>query len=145
TLSAIAAILAAAMAFMGSGSSYALMLAGRVTIGITEGPQFGTAISVVKRWFPSREQALGNAVWTIGSPLGSMIGFPLVIFLVAQLACRLSFYMLAALNAFIVLRFVWFFLRDRPADTVPMAVASQEKQMPFGHAFTIVMRDTNSG
>src|SRR5215813_8277724 len=41
TLSAIAAILAVTMAFMGSGSSYALMLAGRVTIGITEGPQFG--------------------------------------------------------------------------------------------------------
>ena len=73
------------------------MLAGRVTIGITEGPQFGTAISVVKRWFPLREQALGNAVWTIGSPLGSMIGFPLVIFLVAQYGWRASFYVLAAL------------------------------------------------
>jgi sugar phosphate permease len=141
TLSAIAAILAAAMALMGVGSSYALMLTGRVTIGITEGPQFGTAISVVKRWFPLREQALGNAVWTIGSPLGSMIGFPLVIFLVAQYGWRASFYVLAALNACIVLPIVWFFLRDRPADDAAMAVASQEKQMPFGRAFMIVMRD----
>ncbi len=141
TLSAIAAILSATMAFMGIGSSYALMLAGRVTVGITEGPQFGTAISVVKRWFPQREQALGNAVWTVGSPLGSMIGFPMVIFLVAQYGWRASFYVLAALNAFIVLPIVWFFLRDRPADDARMAFASEEKQMPFGHAFTIVMRD----
>src|SRR5215510_583030 len=141
TLSAIAAILATTMAFMGVASSYALILAGRVTIGVTEGPQFGTAISVVKRWFPPREQALGNAVWTIGSPLGSMIAFPLVIFLVAQYGWRASFYLLALLNAFIVLPIVWFFLRDRPADDAAMAVASQEKQMPFGHAFTIVMRD----
>ena len=141
TLSAIAAILAATMAFMGVAGSYALMLAGRVTIGVTEGPQFGTAISVVKRWFPPQEQALGNAVWTIGSPLGSMIAFPLVIFLVGQYGWRASFYLLAALNAFIVLPIIWFFLRDRPADDAAMAVASQEKQMPFGHAFAIVMRD----
>lgn len=141
TLSAIAAILAATMVFMGVGSFYALMLAGRVTIGIAEGPQFGTAVSVVKRWFPPREQALGNAVWTIGSPLGSMIGFPLVIFLVAQHGWRASFYVLAALNAFIVLPIVWFFLRDRPSDDAATAVASREKQMPFGHALKIVLRD----
>ena len=31
------------MAFMASVSSYALMLSGRIIIGITEGPQFGAA------------------------------------------------------------------------------------------------------
>src|SRR5262245_43558381 len=84
TLSGIAGILAATMTVMGAISSYPLMLAGRVVIGVTEGPQFGAAVSTVKRWYALREQALGNAIWTIGSPLGPAIGFPVIIFLVAN-------------------------------------------------------------
>src|SRR5258707_1343385 len=84
-------LLAVTMAFMGALSSYAIMLGARLALGVTEGPQFGAAIATVKRWFPAREQAFANAVWTIGSPLGSAIGFPLVIFLVAQYGWRASF------------------------------------------------------
>src|SRR5262245_48132601 len=122
TLSGIAGILAATMAVMGAISSYPLMLLGRVMIGITEGPQFGTAIATVKRWYAPREQALGNAIWTIGSPLGSAMGFPLVIYLVANHGWRASFFALAALNALIVLPVIWFLLRDRPpqADVSPV-------------------------
>ena len=140
TLSAIAAILAATMAVMGSLSSYSLMLVGRVVIGITEGPQFGTAIGTVKRWYMPREQALGNAIWTIGSPLGPLIGFPLVILLVANYGWRASFFALAALNALIVLPIIWFFLRDRPppSDSPGRTV---EDQIPFGQAILTVIRD----
>lgn len=139
TLSAIAAILAVTMAFMGAASSYAVLLAGRVVIGVTEGPQFATATTTVKRWFPQGEQALANSLWTIGSPLGSLIGFPLAIFLVTQYGWRASFYALAALNALIVLPIVWFFLKDRPADPVePRAVA---QQLSFWQALRRLARD----
>src|SRR6185436_1601832 len=128
------------MAVMGSLSSYPLMLLGRVVIGITEGPQFGTAIATVKRWYAPREQALGNAIWTIGSPLGSMVGFPLVIFLVAQYGWRASFYVLAALNALVVLPVVWFLLKDNPADDAPPAVITTSSRTSFGEAFRILAR-----
>src|SRR5262245_57414340 len=141
TLSAIAGILAAVMAVMGALSSYSLLLVGRVLIGITEGPQFGTAIATVKRWFHPREQALGNAIWTIGSPLGSAIGFPLVIFLVASYGWRASFFALAALNALIVLPIIWFFLRDRPPGAEALPAQSIENQLSFGEAILIVIRD----
>jgi sugar phosphate permease len=139
TLSAIAGILAAVMAVMGALSSYTLLLLGRVLIGVTEGPQFGTAIATVKRWYPAREQALGNAIWTIGSPLGSAIGFPLVIFLVANYGWRASFFALAALNALIVLPIIWTFLRDAPPQT--RAVAQSEPKLSFSEAIFIVIRD----
>jgi sugar phosphate permease len=139
TLSAIAAILAAVMAFMGAASSYGLMLAGRVAVGVTEGPQFATATATVKRWFPPGEQALANSFWTIGSPLGSMIGFPLVIFLVAQYGWRASFFALAALNAFVVLPIIWMFLRDRPADLPERARAASRPS--FGKAVATLARD----
>ena len=141
TLSGIAGILAATMALMGALSSYPLMLAGRVMIGVTEGPQFGTAIATVKRWYAPREQALGNAIWTIGSPLGSAIGFPLVIYLVANYGWRASFFALAALNAFVVLPTIWFFLRDRPpqGSTSPMPAA--EDKVSLRDALVTVIRD----
>jgi sugar phosphate permease len=141
TLSAIAALLAAIMAAMGALSSYTLMLFGRVLIGITEGPQFGTAIATVKRWYAPGEQALGNAIWTIGSPLGSAIGFPMVIFLVTQYGWRTSFFALAALNALVVLPIIWFFLRDRPPATDSQPAQRAEDQLSFAKAIGLVVRD----
>jgi len=141
TLSTIAAILAATMLFMGAASSYPLMMTGRVVIGITEGPQFATAVATVKRWFPPQERGLANALWTIGSPLGSMLGFPLVIFLVAQYGWRASFFALAALNAFIVLPILWLYLRDNPPAAAPSAAAKPEDGVSFGDAFRMLARD----
>jgi sugar phosphate permease len=138
TLTSIAAILAVTMAFMGAISSYALMLAGRVVIGLTEGPQFATATATVKCWFPQREQGLANAFWTIGSPLGSLIGFPAVIFLVAHYGWRASFYGLAALNGFIVLPIIWLLLKDQPTDAPK---ENAVKKLSFGQALGMLARD----
>src|SRR5882757_10626803 len=96
------------------------------------GPQFGAANAAVKRWFPPREQGLANAFWTIGSPLGSALGFPLVLFLVTQFGWRSSFYALAALNGLIILPVVWFFLKDQPpADVASEAKLPTEPTLPF--------------
>lgn len=133
TLSGIAAILALTMAFMGSVSAFPLLIAARIVLGVTEGPQFATATATVKRWFPRREQGRANALWSIGSPLGSMIGFPLAIFLVAQYGWRASFYVLAGLNAFIVLPLIWFFLRDRP-EVPPDDAMPNDNRVSFAEA-----------
>lgn len=140
TFSAIAALLAATMALMGAVSSYALMLVGRVVLGLAEGPQFGTATATVKRWFPSHEQGRANSLWTIGSPLGSAIGFPLVIFLNAQFGWRVSFFALAALNAFIVLPIIWYFLKDRPPSAIA-APAPRAHSASFVEALSVLVRD----
>jgi sugar phosphate permease len=141
TLSAIAAILAATMLFMGAASSYPLMMSGRIVIGLAEGPQFGTAVATVKRWFPPQERGIANALWTIGSPLGSMLGFPLVIFLVAQYGWRASFFTLAALNAFVVLPIIWMYLRDSPPLTAPSAATRRDDSVSFGEALRMLASD----
>src|SRR6266567_6892792 len=139
TLSAIAAILAATMAFMGAVSSYPLMLGARMLLGVTEGPQFGAANGAVKHWFPPREQGVANAFWTIGSPIGSALGFPLVLFLVTQFGWRSSFYALAALNAFIVLPTIWLFLQDKPpTELAPETRSSARDSVPFREALRVL-------
>ena len=54
----ITIVLALAMGWMGFVTAYGAMLVGRVVLGVAEGPQFGSANAVVKRWFPPREQSL---------------------------------------------------------------------------------------
>lgn len=137
TLSMIALLLGVIMAIMGGAASYAMMLVGRVLIGLTEGPQFGSANVAVKQWFPPSERGLATAVWGIGAPLGSMIGFPLVIMLVANYGWRASFYLLAALNILIVLPTVWFLVQDKPQAA--KAAAPDSESMPLGQAIRLLL------
>ncbi len=140
TLTSIAGLLAATMALMGAVGSYFLMFVGRVFLGLMEGPQFGTATATVRSWFPPHEQGRANALWTIGSPLGSAIGFPLVILLNAQFGWRASFFALAALNAFIVLPLIWYFLKDKPPQAAA-APAPQAHSASFGEAMAVLISD----
>ncbi|WP_158808031.1 MFS transporter [Beijerinckia sp. L45] len=136
TLSFIALALAVVMAFMGGAMSYATMFGGRVLLGLIEGPQFGAANVAVKQWFPPNQRGLATALWGIGAPLGSMIGFPLIIALVASFGWRASFYLLAGLNGLIVLPIVWFMLRNHNA--APQS-APAAKTMPIKEAIPLLL------
>jgi sugar phosphate permease len=114
------------MALIGATSSYGLMLFYRVLLGIAEGPQFALVNKVVKRWFPKEEQGRANSVWMVGSPLGSAIGFPLTIALVAAFGWRMSFYALAALNAVIIVPLILMFIRDWPPHREAEARKAEE-------------------
>ncbi len=138
TFTAIAAVLAATTAVMGSVSSYGVMMAARVVLGVAEAPQFGTATVAVKRWFPPREQGVANALWTIGSPLGSALGFPLVLFIVTQYGWRASYYTLSVLNGLLVLPVIWLFLRDWPEPAG--ARAQSEERLPLSSAIRTLIR-----
>jgi sugar phosphate permease len=107
------------MALMAGAGSFTTMLSLRILLGIAEGPQFAITNSTVKRWFPRREQARANSIWMIGSPLGSAIGFPLMIYLETTFGWRSAFMFLAVLNGLIILPLVLMFLRDQP----PIAAA----------------------
>ena len=111
------------MALMAGAGSFTTMLSLRILLGIAEGPQFAITNSVVKRWFPRREQARANSIWMIGSPLGSAIGFPLMIYLETTFGWRSAFMFLAVLNGLIILPLVLMFLRDHPPGASPLTAA----------------------
>jgi predicted MFS family arabinose efflux permease len=71
---------------------------------------------VIRRWFPENEQGRANSVWMIGTPLGSAIGFPLTITIVAMFGWRASFYTLAALNLIIIVPLILAVVRDWPPE-----------------------------
>jgi sugar phosphate permease len=109
------------MTLMAGAGSFSSMLSMRVLLGIAEGPQFSITNSLIKRWFPPREQARANSIWMIGSPLGSALGFPLMIFLETNYGWRWAFLFLAILNIGVILPLILFFLRDNPPGAQPIA------------------------
>lgn len=110
------------MTLMAGAGSFTQMMALRIGLGVAEGPQFSITNSLIKRWFPPREQARANSIWMIGSPLGSALGFPLMIFLETQYGWRYAFLFLAFLNIVIILPLVLLFLRDNPPGVVAQPV-----------------------
>lgn len=117
------------MGLMGTTSSYAMMLVYRVCLGLTEGPQFALVNAIIRRWFPNSERGGASALWLIGSPLGSAIGFPLTIFVVINYGWRASFFTLAAINIVIILPLILAVVRNQPASgAVPADVVPEEKR-----------------
>ena len=112
------------MLIMGSVSSYAAMLVSRVLLGIAEGPQFAWILKIISRWFPRTEHGRANTIWLAGSPLGSAIGFPLIIALVAAFGWRVAFYMLAAMSIVLMAPLLLLVVRDWP----PSRTTEMEEQ-----------------
>ena len=139
----ITVVLAITMGWMGMVGAYGAMVFGRILLGVAEGPQFGAANAIVKRWFPPKEQSFANSIWTIGSPVGSALGFPLVFYLVANYGWRMSFYALAIVNVVIVLPVLWFFLKDFPSTEVAAAYSLKPKQgsMTYRESLGVFIRD----
>jgi sugar phosphate permease len=129
------------MALMAGAGSFTTMLSLRILLGVAEGPQFAITNSLVKRWFPRREQARANSIWMIGSPLGSAIGFPLMIYLETTFGWRSAFMFLAVLNGLIILPLVLMLLRDHPPDAAPIAPAATTVQPSYLSQVGLYCRD----
>jgi sugar phosphate permease len=117
------------MLIMGSVSSYVSMLLSRICLGIAEGPQFSWILKIISRWFPSSEHGRANTVWLAGSPLGSAIGFPLIIALVATFGWRTAFYLLAALSILVMTPLIFLVVKDWPQGAAT-EVESQKSPRP---------------
>jgi sugar phosphate permease len=113
------------MIIMGSVSSYTSMLLSRICLGIFEGPQFSWILKIISRWFPRNEHGRANTIWLAGSPLGSAIGFPLIIALVATFGWRTAFYLLAALSILVMAPLLLIVVRDWPSGNATETDAQQ--------------------
>jgi sugar phosphate permease len=97
----------------GLSTSFQLMLAGRVALGIGEGMQWPMQSKYVKYWFPPAERGKANSVWLVGLMVGPALAMPLFAWLIKTLGWRPSFFLLAALGL-VPLSLLWFFTSDHP-------------------------------
>ncbi len=97
-------------------SGYWPMFFVRTMLGITEGPCFPAMTRVVTDWLPMSERGRSTAFGLTAVPMASVIGAPLITFLIQALGWKAMFVVLAALG--IIWAGVWYAMfRDYPENS----------------------------
>lgn len=113
TWSSAAILWSGCTALMGLASSFWLLFLFRTMLGIAEGPHFPSLTRVVADWLPASERGRATAFGLTAVPLASVIGAPLLSYLVAYLGWKAMFAILGLLG--IVWAVIWFIIfRDYP-------------------------------
>jgi MFS family permease len=123
-----------------TASTFGLLYAARVALGITESPFFTASLKVNERWFAKEERALPVSVVNTGSQIANAIAPPLLTFLLIALGWRGMFLVVGALGLVIVV--VWLKLYRDPTvseqrlikgdEAEPRVVASTEPERAAG-------------
>lgn len=109
----------------GFATTFAIMLIGRVILGIGEGLHWPMQSSFVKNWFPPNERGKANGVWLIGLMGGPAVAMPFFTWIVATWGWRPSFFVLAALGI-IPLILIWYLTTDHPRQNPRVNAAELE-------------------
>ena len=99
----------------GIASTFTIMLAARVILGIGEGMHWPMQSKYVKNWFPPHERGKANAVWVVGLMAGPAIAMPFLTWAIQSYGWRMSFFILVAFGL-IPLILLWFFTTDFPRE-----------------------------
>jgi MFS transporter, ACS family, hexuronate transporter len=102
--------------FMGFAGGFVSFVALRFLLGVAEGPHFPAISKTVGDWLLPLERARALSLGLIAIPLSSMVGSPIISYLVVDFGWRSMFFIVSAFG--IVWGIVWYFLfRDRPEDS----------------------------
>ncbi|MEH0460145.1 MFS transporter [Streptomyces acidiscabies] len=88
-----------------AASSFGLLYAARVALGVAESPFFTASLKVNERWFGKEERALPISVVNTGSQIANAIAPPLLTSLLIAFGWRGMFLVVGALGIFVML--VW--------------------------------------
>ena len=98
------------------GAGYAGLLVIRLLFGFGEGPQGAVTVKTMRNWFPARRMGLAVGVAQGCTPVGGVIGTPLVAGLIAASGdWRVPFVVLSGVGLLFTLGW-WVIARDTPAD-----------------------------
>jgi sugar phosphate permease len=111
--------------WMGTISSYSMMLIGRVMRGTAEGPLFPVTNRYIRYWFPPSERGGANAIWTSGQRAGMTLAVPLLTLTIGMWGWRSALFIQAAVIVILVVPGIWFLTGDAPEDMVRVGVGER--------------------
>jgi MFS transporter, ACS family, solute carrier family 17 (sodium-dependent inorganic phosphate cotransporter), other len=91
-----------------AGAAASGIMVFRVLLGLGEGVNAPAVQTLLSRWFPLKERTRAVALYLAGSPIGTIIAFPLSTWIVETWGWRAVFYITGALS--LVLVALWFAL-----------------------------------
>lgn len=96
----------------------------RFILGVGEAGNWPGAAKVVAEWFPTRERALGMAIFNSGSSIGAVVAPPLVAAVALAFGWRSAFFIGASLSLIVML--VWITFYQVPALHRRLSPAERE-------------------
>lgn len=119
-------LIAAASMFMGAmASTFAVMLAARIILGIGQGIHYPTQSIVVNNWFPPEERGKANAVYGAGC-VGPLLAVPLFTYLIGTWGWEYVLYLGAVLGVVFLYPFVNGAITDYPDENRFISKSEQE-------------------
>ena len=101
------------LAFGGFATSFAIMLAARIMLGIGEGMHWPMQSKFVKNWFPPEERGKANAIYLIGLKIGPALAMPFFAWVVQTSGWR-SCFLIMSVSSLIPMLLLWFYTTDHP-------------------------------
>lgn len=101
------------LGFAGGFTSFFIL---RLLLGVTEGPHFPAMSRTISDWLPPAERARALSLGLVAIPLSSVVGAPIISYLVVDFGWRTMFFIVSALG--IIWAVFWYYLfRDAPGES----------------------------
>lgn len=107
-------------------TSFEWLIAYRVLLGLFEGPFFAIVITHLYKWFPPESRGKATAILNFGSPFGSLVCAPLLVYMIQQYGWKLSFASLGVVSLVWLFFWMWFG-KEHPEGSVEERNAMKEK------------------
>lgn len=109
-------IWAVTMISSGLSNTYEMFLLSRIILGFGEGVMIPVSGKFISAWFNKREIGRAQASWISGNYLGPALGTIMLVLIISSFHWQAAFFVLAAINIFIVIPLFIFLTRNRPED-----------------------------
>ena len=136
--------------FMGGiASTFTLIIASRVLLGIGEGVYYPLQSVFVKNWFPKQERGRANAAWVVGQSVAPAIAMPFFAYLIAGFGWRSNFWVCLVLGL-IPLYLLWRHTADTPRqhksiNAAELSLIEDGQETPGPKAEAIPLKTRLSG
>ena len=100
--------------FMGGiASTFTIIIASRIILGVGEGMYYPLQSVFVKNWFPRQERGRANAAWIVGQSVAPAIAMPFFAYFIGHFGWRSNFHFCLAVGL-IPLYLLWRHTADTP-------------------------------
>ncbi|MDQ0884463.1 MFS transporter [Peribacillus sp. V2I11] len=88
-------------------TSFPMLIAYRILLGVFEGPFFAVVITHLYKWFPPESRGKATAILNFGGPFGSLVCAPALVYMIQHYGWKTSFASLGILSLVWLIFWVW--------------------------------------
>jgi MFS transporter, ACS family, hexuronate transporter len=84
-----------------------MLIAYRILLGVFEGPFFAIVLTHLYKWFPPESRGMATSIINFGSPVGSLVCAPLLVYMIDHFGWKIAFASLGIVSLVWLIFWVW--------------------------------------